>query len=118
MAWKTKLVFGPGNLTGNIERLEALDQARQYLKMYGDLSTVEKRIQHEKDHLFAFSDFEVGSGKKLRLVLQENSNEEIRLAVNFNRKHTRHDVRDSVRAVDDPSEGDLKFGCYSRFRRS
>lgn len=81
---------------------EALNEARSY---------------HERDHLFAFSDFEARSGKKLKLVLQENPNEGIRLAVRPNRLQLRGEVRRSVRAVENPSEGDEKFGCYSRFRR-
>ena len=118
MAWKTKLSFGPGNLPGNAERLEALTQARGYLSAIGvDSKTVEEAVAHEKYHLFAFPDFEVRTGKKLQLVLQEDANEGIRLAVVPNRLHTRNDVRRSVDAVDDPSEGDLSYGCFNRFRK-
>ena len=45
MAWKTKFVFGPRNLTGNAERLEALAQARSYLKALGvDSATIDESI--------------------------------------------------------------------------
>ena len=119
MAWKTKFVLGPRNLTGNSERLEALDTARQYLKAYGvDSATVEDRVDHEKDHLFAFPDYDESSGKKLKLVLQEDPNEGIRLAVIPNRLHTKDDVKKSLGAVDEPSEGDLNFGVLNRFRRA
>lgn len=118
MAWKTKLSFGPGNLPGNAERLEALIQARNCLSSLGvDSKTVDEVIAHEKNHLFAFPDFEVRTGKKLRLVLQEDANEGIRLVVVPNRLHNRNVVRRSVGAVDDPSEGDLGFGCIYQFRK-
>ena len=118
MAWKTKFVFGSGNLTGNAERLEALAQARSYLKALGvDSATINESISHERDHLFAFQDFDESSGKKLKMVLQEDPNEGIRLAVIPNRLQIRDEVRKSVGAVENPSEGDVNYGCFSRFRR-
>ena len=100
MAWKTKFVFGSGNLTGNAERLEALAQARSYLKALGvDSATINESISHERDHLFAFQDFDESSGKKLKMVLQEDPNEGIRLAVIPNRLQIRDEVRKSVGAV-------------------
>jgi len=82
-----------------------------------DSATINESISHERDHLFAFQDFDESSGKKLKMVLQEDPNEGIRLAVIPNRLQIRDEVRKSVGAVENPSEGDVNYGCFSRFRR-
>jgi hypothetical protein len=118
MAWKDIFRFGGSNLTGNAERLEALGEARDTLKAMGyDKRTVSELIRHEQDHLFAFPDFEESSGKKLALVMEANPDNEIRLAVIPNRRHSRKDVRRALKAVDNPSDGDEQYGCISRFRK-
>lgn len=118
MAWKTIFNFGQKNLTGNSERIQALCEVRGYLKDLGcDSGTINTAVEHEKKHLFAFSDFEANTGKKLGLVLQRDPDEGIRLAVVPNRLQLRDEVRTSVGAVDDPSEGDKNYGAFSRFRK-
>ena len=118
MAWKTIKIFGPRNLTGNTERLEALNQAKDLLNAVSvNPATRNEMIKHEQDHLFAFSDFKEGSGKKLKLVLEENVNKEIRLAVIPNRRQFRDEDRKAVGAVENPSEDDVDYGCFSRYRR-
>jgi hypothetical protein len=118
MGWKTMKTFGKSNLPDNASRLEALEDAAQYLRDLGvDNLTVKDVIGHEKNHLFAFPDYEVSSGKKLKLVLQKHPGEGIRLAVVPNRLHLREDVINSLDAVGIKSEGDQKFGCLDRFRK-
>ena len=118
MGWRELCHFGETNLKNTGERLQAFDEAERYLNLMGlDASTINEILDHEKAHLFAFPDFEEGSGKKLGLVLEIDPDEGFRLAVKPNRRHLRADIRRSLRAAEDPSEGDLNYGCINRFRR-
>lgn len=114
--FKEVVCFGR-NLPDNWSRLQALDACRQYLLQAGkNKAEIEERINHEKEHLNAFPDYDPRSGKKLKLVL-ERDGKNTRLAIKANRKHLGKDVRRSVLNVNEPSDGDRSYNCFARFRK-